>query len=417
MISKSELEILKMLSKEWKSEDEIKENKDKIRRTCYFLSEKGFVEMKQEEVIKEKLNKKAQDLLALYDRLEDQTPINQIPSFAIGPFKELGLIQNNRFIKKQVNFEDYFRQKDYYDLEIEKVFYYRLTDKGLEALEQKPGEVVVTVESLQQGNLTTPNISNLEPLNIGREHIISIWKNKIKKIFSAMGFIEMYGPYVELSYWNFDALFQPQDHPSRELADTFYLPIYKDIEYTNVKDIHEKYWKNEWKEDEARKLVLRTHTTVLSAKYLSKYKRGKFFAIGKVFRNEAIDYKHLAEFHQIEGIVADKNLNFKHLLGVLKRFYSYLDLSIRFRPSYFPYTEPSVEIEAYFPSRNSWIEIGGAGIFRKQVSEILNCEYPVLAFGLSLERTIMLFSEVDDIRDLYYKPYSIRHPSSFELDF
>jgi phenylalanyl-tRNA synthetase alpha chain len=121
-----------------------------------------------------------------------------------------------------------------------------------------------------------------------------------------------------------------------------------------------------------------------------------------VFRNEAIDYKHLAEFHQVEGIVAWKDANLRQLLWVLKEFYRRLGFEeIRFRPSYFPYTEPSLEIEVWFDERKQWIELGGAGIFRKQVVEPLGAEYPVLAFGLSLERPLMLMLGLDDIRTFY----------------
>jgi hypothetical protein len=110
-----------------------------------------------------------------------------------------------------------------------------------------------------------------------------------------------------------------------------------------------------------------------------------------VFRNEATDYKHLAEFHQVEGIIAWEGAKFTDLLGILKEFYSKLGFGkIRFRPSFFPYTEPSLEIEVYFEERKQWMELGGAGIFRPEVSEPLSGIYPVLAWGLSLERPLML---------------------------
>jgi phenylalanyl-tRNA synthetase alpha chain len=163
-----------------------------------------------------------------------------------------------------------------------------------------------------------------------------------------------------------------------------------------------------WSKEEALKCVLRTHTTVLSARTLYKNKRGKFFAIGRVFRNEAIDYKHLAEFHQVEGIIADEQANFRHLLGILKEFFSKLGFDkIRFRPSFFPYTEPSLEIEVYFDKKKDWIEIGGAGIFREEVTRPLGCVYPVLAFGLSLERPLMMLMGLEDIREFYVNDFSI----------
>lgn len=245
---------------------------------------------------------------------------------------------------------------------------------------------------------------------MGKAHIVSALSDKIKQIMVEMGFCEMEGDIVESSFWNFDSLFQPQDHPARELADTFYLkgesslPSDKDL-VNKIKAEHEKGWRYSWSEKEASKKVLRTHTTALSARYLSKLtdkSPKKYFAVGKVFRNEATDYKHLAEFHQVEGIIAYEGATFTDLLGTLKEFYKKLGFEkIRFRPSFFPYTEPSLEIEVYFEPRKQWMELGGAGIFRPEVSIPLCGVYPVLAWGLSLERPLMLSLNLDDIRTLY----------------
>lgn len=246
---------------------------------------------------------------------------------------------------------------------------------------------------------------------IGKTHPLSKMKNRIKQIFIELGFEEMEGSIVETSFWNFDALFQPQDHPARELADTFYLkgkgelPEDKKI-VERVKKSHEQGWKCKWNEEEAKKLVLRTHTTALSARYLAEVKDKKprkYFAVGRVFRNEATDFKHLAEFHQVEGIIVWENATFKDLLGILKEFYRKLGFEkIRFRPSYFPYTEPSLEIEVYFEPKKQWMELGGAGIFRPEVSKPICGVYPVLAWGLSLERPLMMLMELNDIR-MFYK--------------
>jgi phenylalanyl-tRNA synthetase alpha chain len=171
-----------------------------------------------------------------------------------------------------------------------------------------------------------------------------------------------------------------------------------------VKKSHELAWKYKWDENEAKKRVLRTHTTALSARYLAAMDKTpkKYFAVGRVFRNEATDYKHLAEFHQVEGIIAWENATFRDLLGVLKEFYGKLGFKqIRFRPSYFPYTEPSLEIEVYIEPRKQWMELGGAGVFRPEVSKPLCNSYPVLAWGLSLERPLMMLLELEDIRTFY----------------
>jgi phenylalanyl-tRNA synthetase alpha chain len=228
----------------------------------------------------------------------------------------------------------------------------------------------------------------------------------------------MDGNLIESSFWNFDSLFTAQDHPAREMQDTFFiknkeskLPDKKIID--NIKKAHEgkikgsKGWQYEWKETEAKKVVLRTHATTLSARTLAKLKPeeipAKYFAIGKVFRNETIDWSHGIEFYQTEGIVVDPNANFRHLLGYIKEFYKKMGFEkIRFRPSYFPYTEPSVEIDAFHPERKIWLELGGAGIFRPEVTiPLLGKNIPVLAWGQGLDRIIMDFYKIKDLREMY----------------
>jgi phenylalanyl-tRNA synthetase alpha chain len=238
-----------------------------------------------------------------------------------------------------------------------------------------------------------------------------------------MGFEEMDGSIIESCFWNFDALFQPQDHPARDLADTFYLvgerPLPDQKLVQRVKKAHENGWKYNWSEKEAKKVVLRTHTTCLSARYLAAIrdkKPRKYFSVGRVFRNEATDYKHLAEFHQVEGIIVWENATFRDLLGVLKEFYKKLGFEkIRFRPSFFPYTEPSLEVEVFFEPRKQWLELGGAGVFRPEVSIPLANVYPVLAWGLSLERPLMLMLGLEDIRTFYRNDLDFLKSARLEL--
>ena len=259
---------------------------------------------------------------------------------------------------------------------------------------------------------------------VGKNHPITKMARKMRSIMLELGFQEMDGSIIESSFWNFDALFQPQDHPARELADTFYLkgesPLPQDKDLVErVKRAHEEGWKYRWDPKEAMKSVLRTHTTALSARYVAQIrdrKPRKYFAIGRVYRNEATDYKHLAEFHQVEGIIAWENAKFTDLLGVLQEFYSRLGFrKIRFRPSFFPYTEPSLEIEVYFEKKKQWLELGGAGIFRPEVSEPLAGIYPVLAWGLSLERPLMLMLDLEDIRTFYRNDLEFLTKSRLDL--
>ena len=125
------------------------------------------------------------------------------------------------------------------------------------------------------------------------------------------------------------------------------------------------------------------------------------FSVGRVFRRETINYKHLPEFHQVEGIVAGEDMSFKNLLGILKEFYRKLGFKVRFRPAYFPYTYLSIESEIYVPEKKSWMELGGSGMFRPEVLEPLGIKTQVAAFGLGIERLAMMRYGIEDIRMLY----------------
>jgi len=239
--------------------------------------------------------------------------------------------------------------------------------------------------------------------------------DSMRRIFTEMGFVEIKGELAQSAFWNFDALFVPQDHPAREMQDTFYLARRKPIDapeelIRNVKQMHEHGgslnstgWGGNWKSESGEEILLRTHTTAVTVKYLASHPRPpvKVFCIDRVYRRETIDPTHIPEFDQLEGIVMDKGVTFSHLLGYLATFYNKMGFpSIRFRPGYFPYTEPSVEVEVYMPERG-WIELGGAGIFREEVTNPIGVQYPVLAWGLGIGRLAMLSLGLTDIRDLY----------------
>jgi len=254
-------------------------------------------------------------------------------------------------------------------------------------------------------------VINVPKINPAKLHIVTQAIRYIRKIWLELGFKEMTGPILDSSFWNFDALFVPQDHPARELQDTFFLKQKTNLPekrlVNSVKRVHEIGWKYKWNPELAKQLVLRTHTTSLSARTLAKLKQSdlpaKFFSVGRVFRNEVLDWSHLFEFNQTEGIVIDENVNFRHLLGYLKKFFEKMGFTkIRFRPGYFPYTFCSVEPEVFHPIHKKWIELGGAGIFRPEVVKpLLGKDIPVLAWGLGLERIIMDFYNIHDLRELY----------------
>ncbi|MEK6945233.1 MAG: phenylalanine--tRNA ligase subunit alpha [Nanoarchaeota archaeon] len=250
----------------------------------------------------------------------------------------------------------------------------------------------------------------------GKRHFVNQSTDYARKIWTELGFKEMSGNLVQTSFWNFDALFTAQDHPVREMQDTFFLEkngelpdkkIVKAVKDAHEKGTNSKGWNYNWNEEEAKTLVLRTHTTCLSAQTLASLKEKdlplKFFAIGKCFRNETLDWKHGFEFNQTEGIVVAENVNFRHLLGYLKIFFKKMGFEkIRMRPSYFPYTEPSVEIDVWHPEKKTWLELGGAGIFRPEVTiPLLGKHIPILAWGPGFDRILMDYYQVKDLRELY----------------
>lgn len=250
----------------------------------------------------------------------------------------------------------------------------------------------------------------------GKRHVLAAYIEKIRRVFLAMGFTEIEGDFIQSAFWNYDALFQPQDHPARELHDSFYLSkpdkvaLPDDALVRRVAEAHEtggntgsRGWRYKWQRSEAERAVLRSHTTPLTLKWLSEHPDPpqKAFIIGRNFRVDSVDWNHLPEFHQVEGVVMEEGANLAGLIGTIEEFYHRLGfLDAKFRPGYFPYTEPSMEPEVQLPD-GRWMELGGSGIFRPEVTEPLGIKAPVLAWGLGLERVIMTIEAIPDIRELY----------------
>ncbi len=326
------------------------------------------------------------------------------------------------------------KRKGLLEIDLYKIRNAVLTDLGKDVLKQgiSNEEVVdrITSDLLKTGSWKTKRFRAYDikaPVSRvfgGRRHFMNEAIDYVKRIWLDLGFKEMKGNIVQPSFWNFDALFTPQDHPAREMQDTFFIkdPRSATIPSTaaskelvkNIKETHEDGkktgstgWRYAWNIEEAKKNVLRTHTTVLSAQTLAKLKESqlpaKFFSVGTVFRNETLDWKHLFEFHQTDCIVVDPDANFKNMLGYLKDFFRKMGYDkVRFRPAYFPYTNCSTEVEVLHPIHKRWMELGGAGIFRSEVvMPLLGKDIPVLAWGLGLERIIMDYYEFNDLRDIY----------------
>ena len=274
-------------------------------------------------------------------------------------------------------------------------------------------------------------------------------RHEFRQIFFEMGFEEMPtnrsvhrhrkqastdpNRYVETGFWNFDALFVPQQHPARDLQDTFYIsdPPHADkpradppatdaakhgrrdakeekaLDYDqyweDVREVHEKGkfgsigYRYPWDEKESLRLVLRTHTTSISTNMLHKLaanpRPARYFSIDRVFRNETVDATHLAEFHQVEGVIADFGLTLGGLIGFMETFFAKMGVhGLRFKPAYNPYTEPSMEIFGWHEGLAKWVEIGNSGMFRPEMLEPMGLpqDMRVYGWGLSLERPTMI---------------------------
>ncbi|KAI0750822.1 phenylalanine-tRNA ligase [Daedaleopsis nitida] len=322
-------------------------------------------------------------------------------------------------------------------------------------------ETDLTVDMLTSGTWQTATYKkyNFEadgiPPNGGALHPLLKVREEIRNIFLEMGFAEMpTSSFVESGFWCFDALFVPQQHPAREVQDTFYLsdpavslPPPKEY-YERVSKVHEHGgygstgYRAPWSHDESRKLLLRTHTTASSASMLWKlaarcrgedgesdaeaaveregahaspttpgaskaggdgFRPAKLFSIDRVFRNETMDATHLAEFHQVEGVVADRGLTLADLIGFMRVFFKKMGIeNIRFKPAYNPYTEPSLEIFAFHPQLNKWVEVGNSGMFRPEMLEPMGFpkDVHVHGWGISLERPTMIRYGINNIRTL-----------------
>ncbi|BGO94824.1 hypothetical protein NBRC10512_005356 [Rhodotorula toruloides] len=314
-------------------------------------------------------------------------------------------------------------------IEKKKTFYYSVEKGPNFATTVAKLETDLTVELLSSGAWEQASFKkyNFEaegaPTFGGALHPLMKVREEFRNIFFEMGFTEMpTNRFVESSFWNFDTLYVPQQHPAREMQDTFYVkdPVestgFPGDYYERVKRVHEvgdygsTGYRYPFSKEETSRLVLRTHTTSVSSAQLYQlanqpggFKPAKMFSIDRVFRNEAVDMTHLAEFHQVEGVVADYNLTLADLIGFMEVFFSKMGVkNLRFKPAYNPYTEPSLEIFSWHEGLGKWVEIGNSGMFRPEMLETMGlpADVRVLGFGLSLERPTMIRYGISNIRDL-----------------
>ncbi len=260
-----------------------------------------------------------------------------------------------------------------------------------------------------KGNEFRPfNVEAFPPFYpLAKKHYFKLFLDKLKDVMVSLGFREILTNYVETEFFNFDLLFQPQDHPAREIHDSFSVSgkgKLNDLELVEkVREMHETWWKYSWNQDISKRLLLRSHTTATTARTLARRPKPplRSFTIGKVFRPDAIDATHILEFHQLDGLIIQEDFNFRDLLGVLKEILARIGIEkVKFKPAYFPFTEPSVEAYGLI-GRLGWVELLGAGMLRPEILESVGVNQRAGAWGMGIERLAMLYTGIDDVRKLY----------------
>ncbi len=301
-----------------------------------------------------------------------------------------------------------------------------LTDIGKQLAKQKVSDNFIdrlTTDMLRENTWRNKNFRaydikiNVPKIFAGKKQHYRAFLDNVRSKFIALGFKEMTGPIVETDFWDMDALYMPQFHSARDIHDAYYVkePKYGDIDekiMKRVKEAHEngfgtgsRGWRYKFDEVRTKRLLLRTQGTACSARMLASKDveaPGKYFGMTRCFRYDVVDATHNCDFNQTEGIVLEEGLNFGHLKSLLKMFaeeFAQTD-TIRIKPAYFPFTEPSAELFAKHPDMG-WIELAGSGIFRPELTKPLGITVPVIAWGIGIDRLAMFSLGLKDIRELF----------------
>jgi len=464
MISEIEYKVLKVLDKNWKSVSEIakelNEEEYRVFRALGFLNSKGLVDIKEETIryytlseLGKKYLKEGLPEKRLLDLLEKAKEISIEELEKIFDKDELtfslGFLRRNNAIeirkgkvifKKRIKTNEdilkkieegsatedeikiFLNRKGILKLIEKKLYYFRINENGEKILREYDPEKyiyhykkeVLDSEVWKIKKFSKYNINIRVPLaEIGKYNPYLEFLDRLREELVSMGFEEMEDYKIIVShFWNLDSLFVPQDHPAGDISlmDTFFLKDFNEIKdfpedlYKKVREQHIKFHKS-WNDYVAKIPILVSHDTTFSAMQLLKAKiPGRYFIIEKVFRYDTIDAKHFIEFTQLDGIVLDKDLSFRDLLGILREIIINVvgAEDVKFYPAFFPFTEPSVEVYAKH-KRLGWIEVAGAGVFRKEMLEPFGINVPVLAWGMGIDRLAMIYLGIDDIRELHTK--------------
>ena len=338
--------------------------------------------------------------------------------------KELNLLrEEEKFVLENLR-----KRKKIVKVELKKIVSAEVTELGKRLLKEKLEDDLL--EKLSPSMLKTGSWKgkklrrfdvkiNVPTIFAGRKQHYRRFLEEIRLKFIALGFNEMTGPIVETDFWDMDALFMPQFHSARDIHQGYYIkePKYaKDLPedvINKVKASHEngfdtgsKGWRYDFDVKRTHRHILRTHDTSISARTLASKELkipGKYFQISRCFRYDVVDATHLPDFNQVGGFVIEEGINFKHLKSLLRMFaeeFAETD-EIRIKPSYFPFTEPSAELQAKHPEFG-WIELAGSGIFRPElVKPLVGKEVPAIAWGVGLDRLAMFKLGIKDIRQLF----------------
>ncbi len=378
------------------------------------LKSKGFITLEQGKALRTKVGEQA-----LKGEWEEETLLKSLHT---SPRSLQGFTQDQQLIINALK-----KRKDLVELFLDKTVTVTLTAVGKKLSEQRfSSEKVLdrlTPEHLKLGHWKDAKFRrydvkiNVPRTSFGRKQHYRAFLDTVREKFASLGFTEMSGPIVESEFWDMDALFMPQFHSARDIHEAYYIkePQQAKLDLSiveKVKQSHEtgygtgsKGWRYAFDQKITQRTILRTQGTALSARMLASKDLkvpGKYFGITKCFRYDVIDATHLPDFYQTEGIVLDEGLTLSHLKGVLRMFaeeFAETD-QIKLRPAYFPFTEPSCELFAKHPELG-WIELGGAGIFRPELTKPLGVDVPVIAWGIGIDRVGMFKMGLKDIRDLY----------------
>lgn len=459
-LSETDILVIKSILQNKKVE-EIEGNKDSIINSARKLASLGIVEFNRTVIPKIVLTERGEEALKkglpeviLFNFIKTNNKRNELEKSGLSKEEinaAIGVLTKGGFIKIDKDQIVILKDIDELNKKFEKLDEIKLNGIKNEYFDEFLKRGLIRIEEEEKINLTlteegkkiASNLGNLEGYvsNLNKE-IIKNYKNykfraydlnstpyilyngrnlvkyfidEVRKIMFSLGFQEMSSNYVEEVFWNYDVMMFRQNHPDRDIQDTIYLDEKGDLDISILERVKEVYlngikglsfgYGGKFDESESSKLILRGHTTATTFRYLyyviSKNldKNYRFFSVSKVFRNEAIDFKHLREFYQIEGMIYEDGLSVRSLIGYIKEFYKSLGIDkIQVKPTYNPYTEPSFEIIGFYDKINDWVEIGNSGMFRKETLYPLGINKNVAGFGLALERALMLKYGIDDIR-------------------